>query len=123
MKTDDQFQSNYIKADIDLVKKDKKGIERPIDMDVTISGCVKEEFPQTDGSFDEKIVLYFEELVKGLVINKTNWKTLMRLYPVDDTDEWIGEQITLYAGETTYMGEPCWGTRIRMAPPGELEYV
>jgi hypothetical protein len=121
MKTDEMFQSNYIKAEVDLMKK-VKGKLRPKDLDVTIVGCTSEEFQGDEGELTQKYILYFEETPKGLVLNKTNFKALMKVHPVDDTDEWIGEQITLFAQEVSFRGDMVWGTRIRLAPPGELEY-
>lgn len=123
MKTKEMFQSNYIKAEVDLMRMNKKGVPQPVDLDVTIIGCTLEEFKADELSEpEEKYILYFQETNKGLVLNKTNFKTLMKVHPVDDTDEWIGCQITLYATEVEFRGETVWGTRIRLAPPGELEY-
>ena len=119
MKTKDMFPSKYLTAESELMDDDN----RPLDMDVTITGFLVEEFKNDAGDLEEKYVLYFNETVKGLILNKTNYKTLKKVHPVSDTDEWVGKQITLFATEVSYMGDMVWGTRIRLATPGELEYV
>lgn len=50
---------------------------------------------------DSKPVIYFEELEKGMVANKTNCTTISALYG-DDSDEWVGEKVTLFPTYTTF---------------------
>jgi hypothetical protein len=47
-----------------------------------------------------KPVIWFEGNVRPLVLNKTNSKTVATLYG-NQTEEWIGKKITLYATTTT----------------------
>lgn len=63
---------------------------------------------------DSKEVLYFMGKDKGLVLNKTNWNMIEMLTGKEDTDDWVGVQITLQPSKTEYKGEvvPC----IRVAP-------
>ena len=119
MKTNEMFPSKYFKADPDLLSDERK----PLDLPVTIVDIATETFNQDDGTEDTKHVLYFDETPKGLILNKTNYNVLMKLYPAADTDEWKGQRITLYAKEVDFRGNTTWGTRIRLAPPGEVEYT
>ena len=56
----------------------------------------------------EKGVVYFEEHKRGFVVNRTNIKRIIAQHG-NDTDDWPGRQITLYASETDYGGRtvPC----------------
>lgn len=67
---------------------------------VTIRTVEMEEVGNEDEKSD-KPVLYFEEIEKGMVINKTNTSTIATLYG-GDTDEWVGEKITLFPTYTTF---------------------
>jgi hypothetical protein len=62
-----------------------------------------------------KIILSFKEERKELVCNKTNANTISKIHG-DDTDDWIGKQITLYATEVEYGGETMLGIRVRLKP-------
>lgn len=101
MKMDDMFPSNFLKAgDCD------EG-----DLILTIKGVEEEKIGQ-----DTKWVLHFRGEKKGLVLNKTNAATLVKLYG-DDTDDWAGKQITLFATEVQYQSEMVAAIRIRSKPP------
>lgn len=56
----------------------------------------------------KKGVVYFAEFDRGLVLNKTNSRTIASLYG-SNTDDWIGEQITIYRSETSFQNKtvPC----------------
>jgi hypothetical protein len=64
----------------------------------------------------EKFVLYFEEEERGLVLNKTNVGTIAKLHG-DDTDDWIGKQVTLFATEVQFQSEMVEAIRVRSKPP------
>lgn len=64
---------------------------------------------------DEKVtkgVIYFDEQKRGMVINRTNLKRIIGHHG-NDTDAWIGKQITLYASETDYGGKTVDCIRVR----------
>ena len=65
----------------------------------------------------EKIVVYFDEVEKGLVLNKINTSRISKQLGSSETDEWPGNKITLYATEVEYDGKdvPC----IRVKKPQE----
>lgn len=64
-------------------------------------------------SKDEKPVLYFIGKEKGLVLNSTNANTIADQY-TDDTDEWHGRPVVLYASTTTYQGRNVACLRVRV---------
>src|SRR5215470_17533219 len=109
MKMSDAFPSKYLKAD-DLEDGD---------LVVTISDAQFEEFtdPKTKRP-DNKPVLYFQgNEAKPLVLNKTNYKTISQLLGSDDTDNWTGRKISLYATEVESFGEVTLGIRVRLKAP------
>jgi hypothetical protein len=57
---------------------------------------------------DDRLVVYFEEVEKGLPLNKTNAFTLAEALG-DDTLDWTGKQIALFRESTTFQGKrtPC----------------
>jgi hypothetical protein len=63
-----------------------------------------------------KGVVYFTEYERGLVLNKTNSRTIASIYG-SDTDDWIGQKITIYRSETSFQNKvvPC--IRVRDAKP------
>jgi hypothetical protein len=65
---------------------------------------------------EEKYVLYFEGEDRGLVLNKTNSTTIARLHG-EDTNDWIGKQITLFATEVPFQGEVVDALRVRSKLP------
>ena len=67
-------------------------------------------------SRDEKAVVYFKEIDKVLVLNKTNATSISRMYG-DDTAEWKNKKIALYTKEVDYRGETFLGIRVRFGLP------
>jgi len=65
---------------------------------------------------DNKPVLYFKGKQKGLVLNKTNSKTIAQAYG-DEMDDWNGQELILFAVMTEYQGNPVEGLRVRMPQP------
>jgi hypothetical protein len=62
---------------------------------------------------ERKGVAYFVEDVKPLVVNKTNWDTLVQLTGEPNSDNWGGTVIELFAIDTNGPQGPARGTRIR----------
>lgn len=89
------FPSNYVAA-ADLQGRD---------VTVTIA-AIKLEKVGTDQ--EERPVLYFQGMTKGMVMNRTNGKRISKLYG-PETNEWVGKPIILYESETDFGGEtvPC----------------
>jgi hypothetical protein len=101
MNANDMFPSNWLKASD--VPDD--------DMILTIKSLAKEEI-----GTDTKWVVYFDEVEKGLVLNKTNNDTIIGLHG-QETDGWIGKTIALFATEVAFQGKQTMALRIRMRQP------
>ena len=108
MNINDTFPStsNFLKKE-DLPKPAK----------VKISDIDLMEFDQ-DGKKQAKLVLEFEGKEKKLACNKTNARTIAAMLG-DETDNWIGKEITLYNDPTVSMGDQIvGGIRVQYTPPG-----
>ena len=100
-KLNDMFPSNYLKA-----------VEIEDDLPVTIHSIKQEQIGD-----DEKFIVYFNELDKGLVLNKTNAETISQVVGSDDTDDWPGHSITLFVTTVTFQGKPTEAIRIKLRKP------
>ena len=100
-----KFPSKFLKAaDLDS-RRQAVTIERWVDEDV---GSPPEEKP----------VIYFRELSKGLVLNKTNAESIEEATGTDDMDVWVGASVVLVRTKTDFQGKrvDC----IRIEGPDEL---
>lgn len=105
MKKNEAFPSKYLNAgDFDE------------DQTLTIKEWSQEEFEGDKGK-EQKVILHFEETAKGLVLNKTNWGCIEKVTGSDDTDDWIGKQITLGAVEVQFGNDMVWSVRVRTPKP------
>lgn len=103
MKINQAFPSKYLKAaDIDE------------DIVVTIQECTQE----TIGD-DDKIIIYFKELDKGLALNLTNAKTISQVLGSDDTDDWTGGKIGLTVMTVPFQGKNVEAIRVKARPPSQ----
>src|SRR6266496_3969224 len=91
MKADDIFQSRYLKAS-DLQGRDVTVIIDRVDL---------VRMPQGGQT---KPALYFRGKEKALILNKTNFNTIVSVTGIDDTENWPGRQITIYPTETEFQG-------------------
>jgi hypothetical protein len=62
-----------------------------------------------------KLVIKFVGAKKALIANRTNSKRIAMLYG-NNTDLWIGRQITLYAEMVDFKGEATWAIRVKQPP-------
>ena len=106
MKINEAFPSSFLKAD-DLHGKD---------VNVTIQGVTLETFGKGHDQ-EQKVIVAFVGKQKKLVANKTNCKTIAKLYG-DDTDGWLGKTITLSPREVEFQGEMVWAIRVSLKAPG-----
>jgi hypothetical protein len=105
MSSSDAFPSKYLRS-ADILGKG--------DVPVVLGDIKHEEM--ADG--EKKYVLYFQDKVKGLVLNKTNWDVLEEAF--GDSDDWPGKPATLFTVKTRDpAGKPVDGIRIkdRETPP------
>jgi len=103
MKKSDVFPSKWLCA------ADLQGREFPL----TIT-----EFTQMDVQSDGilKPVLRFGGATKMLILNVTNFGVIADMHG-DETDNWLGKTITLFATVTQYAGKQVDCIRIRPAAP------
>lgn len=69
-----------------------------------------------------KAVIYFEEVERGLVVNKTNRVVLQHLFG-RYVDDMIGKRITLHATECQFQGKlvPCLRIRTEHPKPADVK--
>ena len=94
----------------------KEDIPSPVDTSIL---WIKEEEVTTPGKgTDTKVVLYFDGLKKGLVLNATNAETLLEITGTDDYEQWVDLPVQLYVDpDVTYGGKKTGGIRIRKPEP------
>lgn len=100
MNVNEQFPSLYLKSS-DLAGQMVK---------VQISDVKSEEI-----GTDRKMIMYFVGKQKGMVLNKTNAKTLAEQFG-DETDNWVGAQIEIFSMKVDYQGRMVDGLRVRIPP-------
>lgn len=100
MNVNEQFPSLYLKSS-DLNGQMVK---------VQISDVKSEEI-----GTDRKMIMYFVGKQKGMVLNKTNAKTLAEQFG-DETDNWVGAQIEVFSMKVDYQGRMVDGLRVRIPP-------
>ena len=92
-------------------------LENGKDKTVTIKKIAQELVTGNAGRKENCIVAYFSDEEKPMILNKTNCKTIQKIYGTPLIEEWIGKKITLYASTTTLAGETVECLRIRPYPP------
>src|SRR5678815_4392698 len=83
------------------------------DVNVTIAG-IKVEGVGTDE--EQRPVLYFQGMTKGMVLNRTNARRIEQLYGAE-TESWVGRPVTLYPSETEFGGDTVPCIRVRQVAP------
>jgi hypothetical protein len=82
---------------------------------VTLKTVKLEDMPG-DGN-EQRWVLSFRELPKGLVLNTTHIRVLEKAYG-QDSDDWAGKKAVLYVDETVqFKGQVVGGLRLRPIKP------
>lgn len=65
---------------------------------------------------DQKPILYFKGLEKGLVLNKTNSGKIAAIYG-DEMDDWNGQEIVMFPAMVDFKGETVEAIRVRAPQP------
>lgn len=100
MNINEQFPSKFLKA------SDLQGAMVKVKIrDVTV-----EEI-----GTDRKLIMYFDGKDKGMVLNKTNARTIGDVYG-DDTDGWVGAPIEIFSMKVDFQGRMVDGLRVRVPP-------
>ena len=101
MKVTDAFPGNYIDA-LCVTGKDAT---------LTIKSVTEPNNKKTaDGTVIDKPIVYFNETDKGLILNKTNGRSIGLAFGANQMDDWVGKKITLFATTTDAFGKknvPC----------------
>ena len=101
MKISNAFPSNYLKA-ADLNGKAVR---------VTIDSVTMEKLGD-----DQKAILHFVGKDKSLVLNKTNVNRIIEATGTDETDDWAGWSVVLYACKVDFQGKRVDALRIDDRP-------
>ena len=84
---------------------------------VTIKEIKQELVTGNGGRKENCIVAYFTDAEKPMILNKTNCKTIQKLYITPMIEDWVGKKIVLFASTTSLAGETVECLRIRPYPP------
>ena len=95
-KTSHFFPSKYLNSD-----------DVPEPIEVTVRHVAEETVGE-----QRKPVCYFEELSKGLVVNKTNFLMLAQIAKNEDSDNWGGVRAVLTVELVNYKGTVTQGLRL-----------
>ena len=106
MKIGAMFPSRYLKAS-DFEEESS----------LTIASVEMQTFKTRDGAEEIKPVVSFKGEEKGLVLNKTNSKLIAKALKSDDTDDWVGKAVTLYAADVEFGGDVVDAIRVRGRAP------
>ncbi len=95
----DAFPSNFLKA-ADLNNRTVR---------VTIDKVIFEEIGQNK---DKKPVMFFADVKKGMVLNKTNATTIGAVHG-QEFEGWTGKEIELFSMMVSYQGQNAPAIRVR----------
>jgi hypothetical protein len=98
----DVFPSKYLKPS-DLKNGPEVG---------KINVAALEDLKGFSGVTEKKLVIYFQRKLKPLILNRTNWDSLAELHG-DESDNWAGCEIELYATTVLMNGQEKDTVRIR----------
>lgn len=88
-------------------------------MVLTIKGFKQEELESDDGSAETKVILYFMEDMKPMVLNKTNSQLLGKATGAQTAGEARGKQIVVYSDPSVgFGGKMTGGLRIKRYSTG-----
>lgn len=83
---------------------------------LTIKETKKEEVANTNGGKEICFVAYFSESSKPMILNKTNCKTISKLYG-PFVENWNGKRITIKAESVKAFGETVDALRVKNIMP------
>jgi hypothetical protein len=102
MRSNDAFPSRFLKC------ADLKGRAHELVMERVI---------KEDISGEQKLVLYFQDRKKALVLNKTNFCVIEDVY--GDSDDWSDQPIIVYPDKTQFQGKRVDCVRVRPPEPSK----
>lgn len=104
MKVSEMFPSKFVAAE------DLKGVEAAVTIE-----AVQMEAINADGGQEEKPVVRFVGMKKGLVLNVTNATAIAGPYG-QETDNWVGKEVTLRPDVCDFKGKPTNCIRVHITP-------
>lgn len=87
------------------------------DVILTIREMKREEVVGDSGNKEQCLIAYFHENSKPMIINKTNCKTLEKLFKTPIIEEWSNKQIQVGAAQVKAFGSVVDALRIRPFAP------
>jgi hypothetical protein len=87
------------------------------DITLTIKKVAMEKVTGNDGSKKDCLVASFKENVKPMILNRTNAKTITKVYGTPYIEQWSGKQIQIYTAKVQAWGEQTDALRIRDFKP------
>lgn len=99
------------------------------EVDVTITKIGQVNVARDDEQPEMKWAVKFQEFKKPMVLNSTNIQLLAKACGSEDTDDWIGKTVTIFADpNVSFGGKLVGGLRVRLPikkpskmPAGNLE--
>ena len=83
--------------------------------------CIKSVKEELVGvNQQKKLVVWFTNHPKGLVLNRTNNRTIRGAYG-DDVAGWMGKLIVLFRTQADFRGELVGALRVRIPPPKQAK--
>ena len=83
------------------------------DIILTLRETKREQVTGTSGKKEECFVAYFYEDVKPMILNRTNCKTMEKLFKTPNFEEWLNKQIQIGSTRVQAFGEMVDSLRIR----------
>jgi hypothetical protein len=109
MNTNQVFPSKYLKAEDELFDNGE--------VIATIKDVSLESLKSREKGEENKPVMYFKELPKGLIVNKTNWGICAKMFGSDESNDWIGERVALIKVDVDAFGDVVQAIRIKAQKP------
>lgn len=108
MKIDKMFPKKYATG---------SDLEGPVTL--SIARVQSEKMRSFSGPDTQKWVVYFQGAQKGVVLNRTLAEQITEAVGSDETDDWIGHQITLYPQNVLVAGKQRVAIRARAVVNGK----
>lgn len=92
------------------------------DLIATIDYVAQEKVVGVGGKSEMEVVAHFSDGNKPLILNKTNMKTIQKIYKTPYIEDWKGRKIQIYYDPTVKFGrDTVGGLRIRDFIPAQKE--
>lgn len=91
------------------------------DLMVTIDHMEQNDIQSERGS-EEKLVAYFRENYKPLIVNATNAAAITEATGTSKVEEWAGKKVMLYRENVRAFGKTTLAVRVRPVAPKVAEY-